>query len=116
MEWWQKKVKGWTVPFWYSDTPLYSKRAVDYGLDKLAEQIRKDIKKTQMSLLYKKQEDIITSVEVRHISGGRVVLDFSADCGKFGTDEMLDGYTLTADRLLMILQHSEIITEEENYS
>ena len=42
MKWWQKKVKGWTVPFWYSDTPLVSKRAVDYGLDKLAEQIRKD--------------------------------------------------------------------------
>ena len=19
MKWWQKKVKGWTVPFWYSD-------------------------------------------------------------------------------------------------
>ena len=69
-----------------------------------------------MSSLYKKREDIITSVEIRHISGGKVVLDFSADCGKFGTEEMLDGYTLTADRLLMILQHSEIITDEENYS
>jgi hypothetical protein len=42
MKWWQKKVKGWTVPFWYSDTPLVSKRAVEYGLDKLADQIRKD--------------------------------------------------------------------------
>ena len=76
-----------------------------------------------MSLLYKNREDITTSVEVRHMSGGKVyfssgkvVLDFSADCGKFGTDEMLDGYTLTAERLLMILQHSEIITNEENYS
>ena len=69
-----------------------------------------------MSLLYKDRKDIITSVEVRHISGGRVVLDFSADCGKFGTDEMLDGYTLTAERLLEILQSSEIITDEENYS
>lgn len=42
MKWWQKKVKGWTVPFWYSDTPLLSKRAVEYGLDKLAHQVRKD--------------------------------------------------------------------------
>ncbi len=42
MKWWQKKVKGWVVPFWYSDTPLVSKRAVEYGLDKLADQIRKD--------------------------------------------------------------------------
>ena len=68
-----------------------------------------------MSLLYKKREDITTSVDIYHLDG-KVVLDFSADCGKFGTDEMLDGYTLTADRLLMILQHSEIITDEENYS
>jgi len=21
-----KKVRGWTVPFWYTDTPLFSKR------------------------------------------------------------------------------------------
>ena len=67
-------------------------------------------------LLYKNREDITTSVEIRHISGGKVVLDFSADCGKFGTEEMLDGYTLTAERLLMVLQHSDIITNEENYS
>ena len=26
MKWWQKKVRGWKVPFWYTDTPLYSKR------------------------------------------------------------------------------------------
>ena len=69
-----------------------------------------------MSLLYKKREDIITSVEIRHISGGKVVLDFSADCGKFGTDEMLDGYTLTPERLLEVLQSSDIINDEENYS
>ena len=36
MKWWQKKVRGWVVPFWYSDTPLFSKRARDYGFDKLA--------------------------------------------------------------------------------
>ena len=45
MKWWQKKVKGWIVPFWYTDTPLYSKRAVEYGLDKLAEQVRKNRRK-----------------------------------------------------------------------
>tara|TARA_R110000782_G_scaffold147657_1_gene240458 strand:+ start:385 stop:594 length:210 start_codon:yes stop_codon:yes gene_type:complete len=69
-----------------------------------------------MSLLYKKREDITTSVEISRIDGGKIVLDFLADCGKYGTMEMLDGYTLTADRLLKILQHSEIITDEENYS
>ena len=41
MKWWQKKVKGWVVPIWYSDTPLFSKRARDFGFDKLAKMIRK---------------------------------------------------------------------------
>ena len=68
-----------------------------------------------MSLLYKDRKDIITSVDIKQVDG-KVVLDFSADCGKFGTDEMLDGYTLTPKRLLEILQSSEIITDEENYS
>jgi hypothetical protein len=40
LKWWQKKVRGWTVPFWYTDTPLYSKRAVEYGFDKLAKAVR----------------------------------------------------------------------------
>ena len=22
--WWEKRVRGWTVPFWYTDTPLCS--------------------------------------------------------------------------------------------
>ena len=69
-----------------------------------------------MSLLCKYKKDVITSLEIRHISGNKVVLSFSADCGKFRTDEMLDRYTLTAERLLEVLQHSEIITDEENYS
>ena len=68
-----------------------------------------------MSLLYKDRKDVITSVAIKQVDG-KVVLDFSADCGKFGTDEMLDGYTLTPERLLEILQSSEIITDEENYS
>ena len=68
-----------------------------------------------MSLLYKDRKDVITSVDIKRVDG-KVVLDFSADCGKFGTDEMLDGYTLTPERLLEILQSSEIITDEENYS
>ena len=68
-----------------------------------------------MSLLYKDRKDVITSVDIKQVDG-KVVLDFSADCGKFGTDEMLDGYTLTPKRLLEILESSEIITDEENYS
>lgn len=26
MKFWQKKVRGWIVPFWFTDTPLFSKR------------------------------------------------------------------------------------------
>ena len=43
MKWWQKKVRGWIVPFWYSDTPLYSKRFADLSeeeKDELADKIR----------------------------------------------------------------------------
>jgi hypothetical protein len=70
-----------------------------------------------MSLLYKDRKDIVTSVEIKKQYGSNtLIFDFSADCGKFGTDEMLDGYTLTPERLLEILQSSEIITDEENYS
>ena len=29
MKWWQKKVRGWIVPFWYTDTPLVSKKFVE---------------------------------------------------------------------------------------
>ena len=68
-----------------------------------------------MSLLYKDIKDVITSVDIKE-EDGKITFDFSADCGKFGTDEMLDGYTLTPERLLEILQSSEIITDEENYS
>lgn len=44
MKWWQKKVKGWVVPFWYTDTPLFSKRFAELSEEKtmkLAEGIRK---------------------------------------------------------------------------
>jgi hypothetical protein len=68
-----------------------------------------------MSLLYKKREDIKTTVRYDKVDD-KIVLDFSADCGKFGTDEMLDGYTLTPERLLQILQEREDITDDENYS
>tara|TARA_R110000796_G_scaffold134716_2_gene250510 strand:+ start:1121 stop:1267 length:147 start_codon:yes stop_codon:yes gene_type:complete len=43
VKWWQKKVKGWIVPLWYTDTPLYSKRfseLTDEQVDKIANKIR----------------------------------------------------------------------------
>ena len=68
-----------------------------------------------MSLLYKDSKDVTIAVPLGLIEG-KIVLDFSSDCGKFGTDEMLDGYTLTPERLLEILQEREDITDEENDS
>ena len=42
-KWWQKKVRGWVVPFWYTDTPLYSKRVAklnDKELNAILDRIR----------------------------------------------------------------------------
>jgi len=57
-----------------------------------------------MSLLYKKESDLKYSVELKTRPDGSVVLKFSADAGKFGTDEMLDEYEFTVKELLSILQ------------
>lgn len=48
MKWWQKKVRGWVVPFWYTDTPLFSKRFSELSEEqkkKLADDIRKQRRK-----------------------------------------------------------------------
>ena len=44
---------------------------------------------------------------------GKVQFIFESDCGKFGTDEMLDYYNLSPERLLQILQEREDYTEDE---
>jgi len=66
-----------------------------------------------MSLLYKDKSEQTVSVEFEYVEDGKITLEFSADCGKFGTDEMLDGYILTPERLLQILQERVDITDEE---
>lgn len=65
-----------------------------------------------MSLIYKDKKDITTSVEVK-LEDGKIGLEFYADCGKFGTDEQLDSYYLTPERLLEILQERDDITDNE---
>jgi hypothetical protein len=57
-----------------------------------------------MSLLYKKESELKYSVDVKTFPEGKVVLQFSADCGKFGTDETLDEYEFSVKELLSILQ------------
>lgn len=67
-----------------------------------------------MSLLYKPKEEQTITVEVKAFANDTVVImDFYSDCGKFGTDEALSGYTLTAERLLQILSEREDLTDEE---
>lgn len=63
-------------------------------------------------MLYKQQKDIKTSVDISQIDG-KITLDFSSDCGKFGTDESIAGYILTPKRLLQILEEREDLTDDE---
>ena len=65
-----------------------------------------------MSLLYKNKEDVTTTVVIKR-EEGKIGLEFSADCGQFGTDEMLDAYSLTPERLLEILQEYDYYLDHE---
>lgn len=60
-----------------------------------------------MSNLYKKPEEINYNIEVEMLGNSNLRLSFSADCGKFGTEEQLDEYFLTVKQLLYILQKNE---------
>ena len=44
---------------------------------------------------------------------GRVDFEFSADCGSFGTNESLCGYSLTPERLLYILRNGGVFSDDE---
>ena len=65
-----------------------------------------------MSLLYKPKEEQTLTCDIKQ-ENNKIIIEFSSDCGKFGTDEMLDGYILTAERLMQILQEREDITDDE---
>ena len=54
--------------------------------------------------LYKAKEEQTISVEIEVLKDKRVVIEFYSDCGKFGTDEALDGYVISAEKLLNILR------------
>ena len=57
-----------------------------------------------MSLLYKDSKDLIYNIDVKTFPDGIVKLQFSADCGKHGTEELLDEFQFTVKELLSILQ------------
>ena len=56
-----------------------------------------------MELLYKESHELTTEVHIEQTAVS-VALEFTKDCGKFGTDEIVDAYELTPERLLFILQ------------
>ena len=66
-----------------------------------------------MSLLYKSKELQTLKVSIEKQKDGKIQIDFEQDCGKHGTDEMIDGYILTPKRLLQILQDRDDYTDEE---
>ncbi len=66
-----------------------------------------------MSLLYKPKELQTLKVNVGKTLNGNIQIEFEKDCGKHGTNEMIDGYTLTPERLLQILQNVEDFTDNE---
>ena len=59
-----------------------------------------------MSLLYKPKEEQTYSVDIEQ-KDGKVNMLFWSDCGKFGTDEIMDEHNLTVEELLQILQNSD---------
>ena len=65
-----------------------------------------------MSLLYKPEEEQTVSVSIVQ-ADEKIFIEFSSDCGKFGTDEMLSGWILTPERLLQILSDREDIEDDE---
>jgi len=65
-----------------------------------------------MSILYKKPEDQTLKCDIE-FKDGKFHIDFSSDCGKFGADEMLQGYILTPERLMEILSDRNDYKDDE---
>lgn len=70
--------------------------------------------------LYKDKKDQTVTLDITSESPAiafetteKISLEFSSDCGKFGTDEMLAGYKLTPERLLEVLHAFDEYTDEE---
>lgn len=55
-------------------------------------------------MLYKKAADVSYYVDVKTRINGNVELLFSADCGKHGTNEIIDEFEFTTKELLSILK------------
>jgi aspartyl/asparaginyl-tRNA synthetase len=67
-----------------------------------------------MSLLYKPKAEQTIEVAIEILKDKSIILDFYLDCGKFGTYESLAGFKLSAERLLQIIQETDLPDEEYN--
>ena len=65
-----------------------------------------------MGALYRDKKDVITKAEITQ-NDGKIELTFSADCGKFGSDENLAGFSLTPEKLLKVLNNFSDYSDEE---
>lgn len=68
-----------------------------------------------MIFLYKDPKDVVVSAHIttRKTDQENIIIEFSSDCGKFGTDEILAGFKLSPSRLLDILHEREDVTDDE---
>ena len=74
------------------------------------EQAKLDLEKIRLLYKPKKEQNLIANIIFKD---GSVFIDFWKDCGKFGTNEPLDGYILTPERLLQILQDRDDYSDDE---
>jgi len=64
-----------------------------------------------MGIFYKDEKDVKISVKIKQ-NDGLIEFDFTADCGKFETDENLAGYKFTVERLLKIFASIDVSDDE----
>ena len=62
-------------------------------------------------MFYKDEKDVKVSVEIKQ-KDDVIEFYFTADCGKFGTDENLVGYKFTVERLLKIFASIDVSDDE----
>lgn len=55
-------------------------------------------------MVYKKESDMTYCVEIKTLTDGKVSLQFSADCGVYGTNELIDEFVISTKELLYILK------------
>jgi len=127
MRWWEKKVKGWTVPFWYTDTPLYSKRVRDVGFDKIAKLVRmerdQDSQNGNTSINGKELKKIgFTKMSKDHylldLPNGNTISLIELSVGwalalMQGLDEGIEGFFSSEDRVIVFVKRVKDLAKLE---